>query len=99
MAEWDRNTAIWTGVGAAAVAGLGFLLGRYLMGGRDDGGYGSNGAAITGDRPHGFVGHTGNARPAGAEMMRDPPKEWTKVDEASDESFPASDPPAVKHVD
>jgi hypothetical protein len=98
MAEWDRNTAIWTGVGAAAFAGLGFLLARALTGGR--GGEGaSDGAAIAEARPEGFVGHSGNARQAGAEMMRDPPAEWTRVDEASDESFPASDPPAVKHVD
>jgi hypothetical protein len=33
-------------------------------------------------------------RPAGPQDMRDPPKEWDKVDEESDESFPASDPPA-----
>jgi NAD(P)-dependent dehydrogenase (short-subunit alcohol dehydrogenase family) len=34
-------------------------------------------------------------RPAGPEAMRDPPqREWTKVDQASDESFPASDPPS-----
>jgi hypothetical protein len=33
-------------------------------------------------------------RSAGPEAMRDPPKEWDAVDEALDESFPASDPPS-----
>lgn len=33
-------------------------------------------------------------RPAGPENMQSPPKDWDKVDEESDESFPASDPPA-----
>jgi len=34
-------------------------------------------------------------RPAGPESMRDPPRRWDNVDEAADESFPASDPPAT----
>lgn len=39
-------------------------------------------------------GAYGTARPAGPDAMRDPPRSWDEVDEASDESFPASDPPA-----
>jgi hypothetical protein len=31
-------------------------------------------------------------RDAGPEAMKNPPAEWDEVDEASDESFPASDP-------
>lgn len=33
-------------------------------------------------------------RDAGPDSMKNPPQRWTDVDEASDESFPASDPPA-----
>jgi len=32
-------------------------------------------------------------RPAGPEAMESPPRGWDDVDQASDESFPASDPP------
>lgn len=32
-------------------------------------------------------------RPAGRGAMRDPPRRWEDVDEASDASFPSSDPP------
>lgn len=34
-------------------------------------------------------------RNAGPGSMRDKPGRWSKADEASDESFPASDPPAT----
>lgn len=34
-------------------------------------------------------------RSAGPEGMRGNPKSWDRTDEASDESFPASDPPAT----
>ncbi len=34
-------------------------------------------------------------RNAGTDSMRSDPPEWDRTDEASDESFPASDPPAV----
>jgi hypothetical protein len=33
-------------------------------------------------------------RQAGKEQLHEPPTHWDEVDEASDESFPASDPPA-----
>ena len=34
-------------------------------------------------------------RPAGRKAMKFPPKTWSIVDEQSDESFPASDPPST----
>ncbi|MBB3859739.1 hypothetical protein GGQ88_001000 [Novosphingobium hassiacum] len=34
-------------------------------------------------------------RSAGSEGMRSDPKGWDNVDQASDESFPASDPPST----
>ena len=50
-------------------------------------------AAFDDDQPH----DTPMAvRDAGPQAMRDKPrKEWTQTDEASDQSFPASDPPAT----
>jgi hypothetical protein len=39
-------------------------------------------------------GSAHNVRPAGSESIRDDQPEWDEVDEASDESFPASDPPS-----
>lgn len=39
-------------------------------------------------------------RPSGPENMRsETEREWTKTDETSDESFPASDPPAANRFD
>lgn len=37
--------------------------------------------------------HYGQVRPAGVENIRDDDGPWDEVDEGSDESFPASDPP------
>lgn len=34
-------------------------------------------------------------RSAGTDGMRSDPRSWDKVDEVSDESFPASDPPST----
>ena len=98
---WNRKGALFTGLGAALAAGFAYLVSKrftgLLGGSRTEGRAGS--AALSGNGAHGAVGNSGAARSAGPEAMRDPPEEWTRVDEASDESFPASEPPAVKHVD
>lgn len=47
-------------------------------------------------RGQGSDGNFSQVRDAGPQAMADEPKrEWTAADEASDESFPASDPPAT----
>jgi hypothetical protein len=43
----------------------------------------------------GFGGNFSRVREAGARAQHIAPGNWDKVDEASDESFPASDPPAT----
>ncbi|MDT9599357.1 hypothetical protein [Sphingosinicella rhizophila] len=93
---WTRNSAIATGIGAAAAAGLGYLASRLWR----RSGHEKGRAALSGAGAAGAVGDSGAARSAGPEEMRDPPKEWDEVDQASDESFPASDPPNLSpHVD
>ena len=94
-----RRGAILTGIGAAAAAGLGYLAAR-LWRARRDGEELSGRPALAGSGAHGAVGESGAARSAGPDAMRDPPEDWDKVDQAADESFPASDPPNLSpHVD
>jgi hypothetical protein len=40
-------------------------------------------------------GNDTQVRNAGADAMRDSPRRWSKTDETSDASFPASDPPST----
>jgi hypothetical protein len=95
----NRKGALLTGIGAALAAGLGYLATNLWRRRAPGGGPGAR-PAISGSGGHGAVGHSGGARSAGPDAMRDPPSEWERVDEASDESFPASDPPALNpHVD
>jgi hypothetical protein len=95
-----RKGAILTGIAATAAAGLGYLA-TMLWRRRGETGAGPGARpAISGSGGHGAVGESGAARSAGPEAMRDPPRDWEQVDQASDESFPASDPPAINpHVD
>ena len=90
-------------VGSAAIAAALIFAGRLRnpfvdaaddRGGRSPGGRGKAPAAFASDTRH---HHDGTAvRDAGPDSMRDrePSRGWDKIDEASDESFPASDPPA-----
>ncbi len=97
MASWNRKTALVTGLGAALAAAGGYVAARMIRHRSDRE---RPAPALTHGRPPGPVGNSGNVRSAGRGAMRDPPPTWDEVDEASDESFPASDPPNLsKHVD
>jgi len=95
---WSRNRTILAAAGAALAGFAALLAGRRWR--RGNGEEPPAPAHDSGKTAPGPVGQSGAARSAGPEAMRDPPADWERVDQASDESFPASDPPAVSpHVD
>jgi hypothetical protein len=85
----NRTTAIFATIGAAACGYLAVSAYRRISDG------GARGAPAMSDAEQHTAKDFSSTRSAGPEAMRDPPREWTRADEASDESFPASDPPAV----
>lgn len=97
LMTWNRKTGIIAA--GAALVGLGAALFFRSRRRRDDEERPAPAHARNRTEP-GPAGQSGAGRSAGPEAMRDPPKTWSKVDQAADESFPASDPPAVNpHVD
>ena len=88
--RFTRTTAIFATIGAAAL-GYMAVTGYRRAGGRNSG---SGGAALSDGDQH-AADDFSSTRSAGPRAMRDPPKEWSRADQASDESFPASDPPPV----
>ena len=57
-------------------------------------------AAFKDKQTPGPEGDKVQVRPAGPDSMRSESKrEWSKEDQAADESFPASDPPAANRFD
>lgn len=70
---------IMRAIGMIGVFGAGMALGRVLA---------QNEAGTGEEHP------LPDVRNAGPGNMDAPPKRWDSVDEESDESFPASDPPA-----
>jgi hypothetical protein len=88
------NRELW--IGAAFVAGS--LVAFAALRLRDRAGSPARGRRFVALRDGGRAGvpdrNYGPIRSAGPEAMRDGPGSWDEVDEASDESFPASDPPS-----
>jgi hypothetical protein len=73
----------------AAVGAAGYLGYRYCRKDKDQGH-----AAFADGQPNDK--NFAKIRDAGPKAMRDAPADrWSKVDEASDQSFPASDPPST----
>lgn len=91
---WGRNRTILAAAGAAAVgAGAALFAWRRRNGEEKEQPAPAHSRKKTAPGP---VGKSGAARSAGPAAMRDPPREWDREDEASDESFPASDPPPAQ---
>jgi hypothetical protein len=88
--RYTRATAIFATVGAAALGYLAVSSYQRASSRRAGGG----GAALSEREQHAAEDFS-STRSAGRGAMRDPPKEWSRADETSDESFPASDPPPV----
>jgi hypothetical protein len=76
-------------LGAAAVTSAAVYAWRRM---REEDGHDGAAAFAAGEHAHENFDQT---RSAGPEAMRDHPgDDWDKVDQAADESFPASDPPS-----
>ena len=94
--ERNRTNAILATIGAAA-AGYGLVTLFRRLGAVS---HHRPGAAVSASEDHVSSSDINATRSAGRGAMRDPPSSWDRVDEAVDESFPASDPaPAMSRVD
>ena len=72
----------------AAVSAIGYGVYRYATRDKAD----QPAAFATGEATH---LDNNPIRNAGPDAMRSKSEQWNSIDEASDESFPASDPPAT----
>jgi hypothetical protein len=72
----------------AFAGAAGYLIYKYVSRERDLG----HAAFAPGE---GNNANTTQVRNAGPDAMRSDPPQWDRTDEASDESFPASDPPGT----
>ncbi len=76
-----------------AVAAVGGAMWKYFSSPKEDEKRDDHAAAFADAETH--PENFDQTRSAGPEGMRDATRrEWSKVDQAADESFPASDPPA-----
>lgn len=74
----------------AALGALGYVGYQYYQ--KNLAGHSGRAAFAGGE---GSSGNIHQVRSAGPDAMRDDTADWDKADQASDESFPASDPPAT----
>jgi hypothetical protein len=84
MAHAMSRTFLKPAIGSALLGAIAVIVGRTFMKRHHVHEAGEGAAVRSGE---------GTVRSAGPSAMRTEPKKWSKEDEASDESFPASDPP------